>query len=165
MAKRTGRKRERKAGVDKVLYSFSTRDAFIEYNIEHSHPEKVSRVMWNRVIDSIIEKIKEKVLVDRQTFKPRGGIGKFGMVKDKIEQRSAMFSSPNKLLTDGWVFFLYWYKEGKDASKFPNKKIYKIHTVRNFKRDIYEHVTDLAEDPYKKDYNTVVSPKSKTLWT
>lgn len=159
------RKRKRKAGVDKNLYSFSTRDAFIDYHLKHSHEEKVDRVMWNRVTDSLIEKVSTKVLEDRQIFKPLGGIGKFQMVKDKIETSAHKFGNVNKLLTDGWVFFLYWYKEGKEAPQFPNKKIYKLRAVKSYRKKISKHVIDLAEDPYKKDYTTIINPKSHLFWT
>lgn len=154
------RRRKRKAGVDKVRYSFSLRDVYHEYKFDFSKEEQLDRREFLAVVDSIVDKIVDAVIKDKQTFKLPRGKGKFMMVKDKPKHPKPFLENYTKsmLLTDGWRFYLYWFKRKDEATKFPNRSIYVIKTSKKTNRRIRDHIVDLAMDPYKKDYNTILRP-------
>lgn len=152
----------KKTGVDKTIYGYSTRDAFVDFRSLKDKPYPIDRKEWNRVVDAMIVKLKDNVVKDKQIFTFPNGVGKIQMVKDKVKIGREKFykTAYNPLLTDGWKFFLNW-NQNRANTRFKNRYIYRMFTVRTFRKELYEHIVDCATDPYKRDYNTILSPHSK----
>lgn len=153
-------RRKRKAGKDKILYSFSLRDVYEDYKFDFDKETQLSKRDFLSVVDSLVDKLADSIIKERQFFKLAGGKGKFMMVKHKPDPNrfKNRFIKSNYLLTSGWEFFIYWSKKGKEAVRFPNKNIYVIKVNRKIKERVRNHVVDLANDPYQKDYNTILKP-------
>src|SRR5680860_1528938 len=80
------KKRTRKAGKGKRHYSYSLRDVYYDYNLDYQGEDKLGQRKFSNLIDDMIDKLAKEILENKQTFKLKGGKGKFKMVKHKPDR-------------------------------------------------------------------------------
>jgi|SRR5699024_4209106 len=150
---------ELKLGVDKAHYAFSTRDVYHDYRRHYKKRRyRVDRKTYNRIVDSIIEKIVDSVIYDHQIYKPKGGIGNMQIYKFKPTRNLPDVPKGHLRKTGGYWFYLKWDRPRK--SRFGNGRIYSLRTPKTFRKKLRDHVVDLSDDPFKRDYTApeVVKP-------
>lgn len=141
-----------KRGVDKVHYSFSTRDVFYDYRKHYRKREyKFDRKTYNRVIDSIIEKIIDEIIYNNQIYRPKGRVGNFQIYKFKPTRHLPGVPRLHLRKAGGGWFYLRWDKP--KTSVMRNSSIYTLRTPQTFRDKLREHVIALADDPYARDYS------------
>lgn len=135
----------------KKHYTYTTRDMFYDYRRKYKGDSGLlNRVEWNEVVDLIIEKIKWGVLQERRFYKPRGAIGVIRMKKFSKDANKYKSIDQSKD-----YFFLGWEKRKPLARKFKNRPLYHLKTLRYFSYEIKDHISDLENDPYKRNYNVL----------
>lgn len=137
----------KKPNADKSHMTYSTRDIFREYRSHYKKSStKVDRVTWNLVIDSIIAKLKRAILVDKQIYKPRGGIGLIRMAKKENHKKI------KGMLKDHY-FFMMWDNRKPYLKSMKWKDIYVLKPLRVFDIERRNHINEVDNDPYQRDYN------------
>lgn len=152
-----------KKGVDKAHYAFSTRDVYHDYRRHYKKRRyRVDRKTFNRIVDSIIERIIDEVIYDNQIYKPKGKIGNFQIYKFKPTLRLPDVSYDHLRKTGGYWFYLKWDRPRKN--RFVNGRIYSLRTPKSFREKLRNHVIELSDDPYKRDYTAPLlrTPSKKT---